>query len=1195
MNWTPAQKQILAMPVNLCVLAGAGSGKTMTLVELVIRYLDGELSPESDPDLRRVLALTYTEKAAREMRDRIRISLNDRIKTTPPNRKGFWERQRGLLDRAQIGTIHGFCSKVIRQHGPLIGVDPDFSIIEDEKDFHNDLRRNTLLNWIKEESEDLLGLLDHYAWISVGRGRGLDRILAAVYGHGRTFGRKALPAESVEIPIQEQLVRLHESAELIDRMLDADEFPRDKGYVQKLIQFARYVHQTDFSDAPRDPAPFLAQLAQVVKGNWYRAKPAKEIALTAVQALTAETSRRLALPVYARISQLARDMEKVEAREKERLGLLDFDDLLLETRELLANHPFVRQRYKERFDLVLVDEFQDTNRLQADLVAYLVEKLGAETIPGPGESPVGHLEPEPRKLVVFGDPKQSIYRFRGAEVAVFDRFKQYLTEDGQARMIPLDTNFRSQKRLVDFFNAFFSGIMEKTRPFESEYGEHDRQRRYRQDQGPGPGAVLLVAPKGRNASESRGLEAAALASYIREIVSGRVEINIGDGKGRAQAADIAVLLRRFTHLKAYERAFQNLGLPYYTVRGRGFYQCPEVWDLINLLLYLMNPDRTPSLLGVLRSPLFGLTDDLITRLVWPEPMAGPVEPDDLLFPGARRRISHLPAEESDQVQRSLDIIARLKSRSERAFPAELVESAVEETDYLAVLIALDQGRQKVANVKRFIEIMRDLPQSSQASPTGLTDFLEARLEDTGDDPEALVADDTGAVRIMTIHQAKGLQFPVVFVPDCGQSRRAGANGPVLFGPDDRFALRFTHPDTRERCEGPAFQEFLEEERARENAEHQRLLYVAATRAQDHLVFSGTEDSGKPGTWLHDLEAFAEVNQNLLAGISEPGPGAPVTVPPNASLSDQDPLFAGNTAGPLPEPGTRAREIMTGCLDRRTPRPDRLTLSVTGLSQYLDCPRRFYLESVLGLPAISALPGEENGQASHISPREMGNIFHGLMERLDLDHIPSGKQLQRIIEDEAAHQGVQELPGEHHVNSLAAGMNHFLSSPWGADMLKAHGQGGILLREAPVLLKLEAGDGAPALALTGEIDLFYIVPDGPARIIDYKFAPPGHTRRYQAQLKTYALALSRIGLSRKLEAGLFFVEPGQGTPAPLELESGWMVAFEAQLRAAAQEIARMSGRGGEGPAVRRPCPDPGCGLAYMCEDPSRTGDATCYEH
>lgn len=1182
MPWTDKQLQALDFEKNQCVIAGAGSGKTMTLVELILRLLEGATPDSSEKiEISNILALTYTEKAAREMRDRIRISLNDRIENDPDNHE-YWLKQRHLLDRAQISTIHSFCLKILRQYGLEAGLDPDFNVLDADRDFLADAHKEALLDLLEQEDEDLIALLDYFPWLSRGRSRGLDSILTALSNNERTFGRSVKPAGINPGPLDEALDDLHRAVDMIDEFMAAGKIKPGKAYfdiIAKFVARAKEILDNNSSDIDK-----IADLQDGLKGNWYAAKPARDLASASLAAFVAERDRRLALPLKENLLSLSRKIGVEIDTIKENAQLLDFDDLLLKTRDMLARNANIRAILKQTYRVVMVDEFQDTNRLQADILAFIVEPenlfqaVDFDDLPT-DLSAMDVLPMEERRLVVFGDPKQSIYRFRGAEVGVFQRLKHSISTSGGS-IIDLNKNFRSQKKLVDFYNKFFSAAMTGDGEFNTGFTSLDVQKWARKDNTADPAVSVLNIPPGGKSAEERSMEAYALAEHINSLLAGQKNVLVTDQGLPPKPADIAILLRRFTHLKVYEQALQKLSLPYYTVRGRGFYQCQEVFDLINLMFFLADPQNSPALLGILRSPLIGLTDDSITRMAWPGYISAPIDICAYFNEPVKNPPADMPEEQKNALTSAQALFANLSAMSGRSFTHELIEAAIEETQYLAVLLSGRQGEQKVANVKRFIEILRKLPGQALYCPIEASIFLKKRLADQKDDPEAAAsAEEDRSIRIMTIHQAKGLQFPIVIIPDSGQKAksRGGKGGIALFGPDSSLTIRFKDPLTGQKIIPGDYQLLSKEEEMREREEHLRLLYVAATRACDHLVFSGTVHKTKGAdddSWLAKVNAFAADHPEMVKSIVPDE-----QLPSDESISifnyniecSHENVGEGSGDGPMVDAFRRA--FFKPSLQAHV-----VNVTATGLAQYLTCPRQYFMEQILGLPQKNVNGDSDRGDA--LTPREKGLVFHLLMEYLDLKKDPEIGELEKTAAEKAFRFNTKISRGES--NEIARRIMEFAQNPWGRDMFRSRDN--LVQRETPVWLKIDSSGPGPDMILTGEIDLFYVTPEKTARVIDYKYAEPEKAKRYEPQIRAYALALKKAGLSSRLEAGLYFAAEEKGIIKEILFNEDWDRQFEILLQKTAEEIGVMTLPGAAPPERRETCPNPGCGWEWACHNP-----------
>ena len=1177
--WTENQKQALAFKGNQCLVAGAGSGKTLTLVELVLRLVAGRVPGRAGRvNLDEILALTYTEKAAREMRDRVRAALNGKIRESEGDDHTFWVAQRRLLDRSQITTIHSFCLQVLREFGLEAGLDPDFSIQDNSRDFLTEVRREELLEILSRDDDDILKLLDYYPWLTRGRADGLDALVSAVQTHARTYGCRVGPGESNPVMVAGWNRQLTESLKEIDALMASGSLKPGKNYFNIIKTFVQAVR--DGLTAGWSEEKWLEEsprLKALITGNWQKAKNAKDQASQALETLESELRRRQLHFLLDKLERISRQLNEAVGKAKESRGLLDFDDLLLHTRALLAENLSVRQKLKQRYLVILVDEFQDTNRLQADIIACLLEPLD-RALPVPdGRSALDILSREEGRLVIFGDPKQSIYGFRGAEVTVFHQVKEALTGTGGQdadRVISLADNFRSQKRLVEFFNAFFPQVMSGPTYSAETYDKLDRQKGRRPNLNGQPAVELIKLETSGPEVENRDTEAGVLAARLKTILDGRSGIKVEEDGRDPQPGDVTILLRRFTHLTAYEKALRRAGLPFYTVRGKGFYQTPEVGDLFNLVSYLADPSQGPALLGVLRSPLFGLDDATLTRLAWPPDSAHVPLTDYFSLETPPAWPKHLPEDRKASLERARQVLSSLCARAGFLFPAELVEEAVEQTDLLAVLLALPQGEQKVANVQRFIENARALPVDGLFAPGMLVRFLEKRLADRQDDPEAqTIMEDAPAIRIMTIHQAKGLEFPIVCLPDTGQGPRVNA-GSILFGPGDRYSMRFRDLETDETCTTENYRRFKELAAERENAEYFRLLYVALTRARDHLIVSGnSKKRSGDDSWLAHLDRFAQENPDMVRVLEPFLEEAAEVVSPAFS----------------PEPICRSVETITPDQDsislvkRVLETPDftvtEVSVNVTTLSQYLTCPRRYYLEYVMNSADEQAGEGEESPTGTdEFSPRRKGILFHHMLEQLDLEHPADRARMESTMVGRARSEGWIVSPKDR--LSVMRLVERFLDSDWGRDLL--HSRDNLVQRELPLWLKIDpAVPGQPSMVLTGVIDLLYVTPEGRARIVDYKYSAHAETGRYEAQIKCYALALIKAGLSRHIEAGLYFTHEKGSVLRPIDLADGWERGFEDDLRRAAAGLAELEASQAIEPAPMADCQNMNCPFRNTC--------------
>jgi ATP-dependent helicase/nuclease subunit A len=748
---------------NLAVTAGAGTGKTTLLVEKILRkvLVDGV-------DLRRVLALTFTEKAANEMRQRLREKLEAAGKA-------------GGLDRAEIGTIHSFCAHVLREFPIEAGVAPDFKVDEGPV-----FRRRFDEAWPR--------WLDRELGPDARRPRAWQEVLARV-----------------------KLETLRELA----RGLASFAIPEERGDAEKTLRLFT-------AEAARE----VPELAAALEGR--EAPPARKprkapplygIALRLAQDVAARDDK-LAARALALVSDFAREFR----RDFLAAGYVSFEGMLALTHDLFRNPDFagVPALLKEKYEYILVDEFQDTDPVQGEIIQRLAEGPDGRLVPG--------------KLFLVGDPKQSIYGFRGADIVAYQALVDRILAEGGEPVV-LSTNFRSHAGILEPVNAVFRDVIRENGRLQPRY-EPIEPAPGRAPALPGPHLeIVLVEDAG--AQESRETEAEAIAEWI-------------DAHRGLPFRDVAVLFRALTDVTLYIEALRSHGIPYVVEGEKFFYGTSEVIDFVNLLRAIANPHDRIAVAGVLRSPYGALKDqDLYARRDAPDYLAA----------------ADLPI---------LRFLKRWYEMSGRVSVPELIDAIFRESYALEIAQAGYHGEQATANL---LKLRRKAAELEAQGGSTLREFLDGarqairELEEEGESP---LADETlDAVRILSIHKAKGLEFPVVILPDLHRlSVRA----------DDRV-VRFDWP-TRTlgvrldgACDaGGAALAFLDRERRRE--EWKRLLYVAVTRAREVLVMLGSAQY-KPETYLALLMPELERRARVVRRPYRPPSLSPPPPAPEGEKPDWD--------------------------------------------------------------------------------------------------------------------------------------------------------------------------------------------------------------------------------------------------------------------------------------------------------------------
>ncbi|MGD8564653.1 MAG: UvrD-helicase domain-containing protein, partial [Desulfarculaceae bacterium] len=957
-----------ALDTNLCLTAGAGAGKTRRLVQTYLDLLQGTGHAKPlDPE--QIVAITFTERAADEMRTRVMGQVAQMA--SEGGRGRDWQELLARLEWAPISTIHGFCAAILREFGTSLGLDPDFQVMD--ADQFSDLLAQIIGDLLREAlagtdlSPNLARLLRHY---SFSGDFGLPGILASIYAALSTMG--ASPKQARQRTAQAHAQALETAPGLVQDLgriipslpeeLQARKINPETQYGRKMLELGQKWPELA-QDLLGDPLhqSALAQMDELCKGNWSKAKDLKDQIRQTLDLLLSLRPVPAAAALADDLLVLVQEVSQRVDTELHRLAALSFDHLLLGTRELLLHDRQALQELRGRWQALLIDEYQDVNPVQGQ-IAYLLAGMAQP----PGWEPrQGDQVP---KLMVVGDRKQSIYAFRGADVGLFSRTMAEFesgAEAGQVQALP--NNFRSCHQLVEFFNRLFGQVFEHT---AAPYPESEVFVRFRPDDEQQPARshpqglyghpleiIKIPGPEDLPLAAWRELEAKALARYLKYLVEDK----------KVPPGHIAVLFRRLTQVKVYEQALSQAGIDYYTVRGQGYYGCQEISDLLMALKVVLQPGDDLALASFLRSPLAGLSDESLLCLCYAQP------PQRMRLSLALEQEAVLPEglgqSQQRRWQRACRLIKGLTQMARRLQPAELLEYLLEATDLIPILLPTPGGEQKAANIRKLIEMARD-PEPGQAQ--GAEAFcarLQALVESPPQEAQApLMGEEAQVVRFITVHQAKGLQFPVVVLPDLAGQQRQGDRLPPP-GPGGLVGIAPRDPATHHTQKTSIYNELRDRERASQDAEIARLFYVACTRAEEKLVFclNQAKKQGPWGKWVQDMvrgdPLCREVDtESLPSSSAEKSSGLALSWP---GLLPPEP-------GPKQEEG---RVLVRRCLEPE-PMPCHLVrLSVSAWEDWFKCPRLFYFTNILGLD-LAALPAlaAKDSQGPAYSAR-LGSLVH----------------------------------------------------------------------------------------------------------------------------------------------------------------------------------------------------------------------------
>jgi ATP-dependent helicase/nuclease subunit A len=846
-------QQLLAVETwdkDVLVTAGAGSGKTRTLVARYMALLERGVSP------RKMAAITFTEKAAREMRNRVRSHVEQRVKESVSFEDQIhWQNLQAQMDSARIGTIHSLCAEMIRTHPVEACVDPDFSVLEEGQAaaLKAEAVQDTLA-WAtgQEETAALFG------FFSTSR---LSELLHFILDHRLDMSSVLIDLEALDrgwdlclLEIMAFITRedVLDGVRLLKTLDNHGELVSDAGekFAEQVRAFFSTWHTLLLALEDEDLILAAQTLFQIRREHMRMniGKKASHAKMT-LREIREIFDEYLAPWVGgARSSDLApneeleRQMEKVLPRleilltyamSSYRAALdatysLDFDDLECKALEILQ-HDSIVKHWQLELQSVLVDEYQDTNARQQQIIQALCAGRSGS-------------------LFVVGDARQSIYRFRGADVTVFRRLQEELKE-AKGAVVELDLTFRAHPGLLRTLDGLLAPILgTEDLPDVLYHVPYTRMESARDKAGDGIRLPFIefLCGIGPSAEEARPVTAQILVQRLVEMYA--------EGQIRSWD-DVALLFRASAGFQPYEEALESAGIPFVTVAGRGFYNRPEIRDLLNILKALADPEDDLAMAGLLRSPAFALSDAAIYQLRWDGTDCRSI------WEALGGDLSELSSPDRECAERAHRIVASLIPLVDRLTVAELIKGLIDLTDYRAVM-ASSQSR-LWRNVDK---LLRDAHKSGIHRVRAFLDYIQT-LRDVGVREGEAPAEAEGSVQLMTIHRAKGLQFEIVVLADASRGSSSRAQVAYL-SPGIGLSVK---PDRMD--EASLIAKLAQWKDKRETlAEEHRLLYVALTRAREKVLINGYLSETRGGLsawgWLKEFFEVIDIELPSLADMQD---------------------------------------------------------------------------------------------------------------------------------------------------------------------------------------------------------------------------------------------------------------------------------------------------------------------------------------
>ncbi|MCK8817591.1 UvrD-helicase domain-containing protein [Natroniella sulfidigena] len=891
-EFTAEQAQaVITLDKNLAINAGAGSGKTRVLTE---RYLEILLRPVAEGGLmyqqdalNKIIAITFTKKAAGEMKDRIRerfeqyLSQNSDQLSSKESEWIFYILDN--LNQGRISTIHSLCSEILRKYFFKAGVRADFRVLEGIEEER--LKDEAIINVIdrirgsseQEVYQDLWQLtfsygkrksVDLFKSMLTIRGR-LDELLVSrdsnqingdlgelVYDINLRVIKDYLADEEIQGMIQaldqyqpqnesegvivvKKIIKLYEN--LASKLSEYSKDQKNNTKLELLELHFELIRCFYNFDKDKELSIYRAMTA----GDWEGGNQSK-LAVNKLHKrlrsailelmphkngtpiiVTEQDDALLEPEILGSILRIYQLIKEEYQHLKESKGYLDYLDLEQQTVELFKQDYDLVQQLRAEFSFIMVDEFQDTNPLQWQIVGPLVTVDRS------------YQELAPNKLFLVGDPKQSIYGFRRADIRIFNQVLEEISPTKKEdQVIKLKDNFRSNQGIIDFVNLVFAKIMVEENEYDVAYQSLDYGRGVRfseevREQLDSHLEILATAkPDSDQDYSSAEAEGETIASKIKWLVNNsQKKIAKDGGKVAVDYGDIAILIRSRTRLKAYEEALEAYNIPYQTVSGVGFYQRQEIYDIYLALKSLIFPQDDLTTFGLMRSPLFALSDDQLFSLM--------VDSKNYRFTDESllERVFKIDQQSKERFNRWLELRNRVSI--DRLIDTILIDCGA----YRSYL-----SGQRLANLEKLLKEAAEFSYHNEGDLYKFVKELELLINNQEQEETAEVAEsgEQGKVRLMTIHASKGKEFPVVFLANMNSRLRSNTSTIICDEIENKnyLGLRYYNEQLKKE-ENFTYGILKQELKKRELMEEKRVFYVAVTRAEEMLFLSGVVDEKKP--------------------------------------------------------------------------------------------------------------------------------------------------------------------------------------------------------------------------------------------------------------------------------------------------------------------------------------------------------------
>ena len=1112
---------------TMAISAGAGSGKTRVLVERYIRIVLDGLA-----EIDEILAITFTKKAASELKSRVRERLQEVFQSGKGEKKIIAEKALRKIDSAPISTIHSFCQSILKENAIEAGLEPNFRVLDssESKIMNNEIISRLISNFLHTDDEDELFLIHsiklnglyELAHMALNDRYRLNKALETsaelvTDGLYNDTTDRIFENEYNSLSQQPEWINASENLSNCKPTDDSDRLAIIRQIVlnqfESLSEEAGLGRKFELLSSIRDSISLrYGKSALWKKGEKDIVKESLKtirekiddflgVGKAEFQLMHSESIEKLLSGTLKLVGRLHKEFDGV----MESMGALDYNGLLFKAMQLLSEQKNIAEQYNSQYKQILVDEFQDTDDIQMEIIRILVSK--------------GKNRPV---LFLVGDENQSIYKFRGAEVS---NFRKMMKEVGLDKPDYLSTNYRSQPELIEFQNSFFRSLLSDNEGgYENKLGKMESHRKSNGEEQ----KIQLLMPVLEDDDEAtiREKEADILASHILSIVGRKKTETEGEEEKFIEYRDIGILLRKVTQVQTILDKFNDFGIPYYFNTRKGFYDKYEIVDLLNLMRVIEFRRDDYSLASLLRSPIVGLSDNTLFIM-------GVTGSFTTAFNDGNGEL--FSEVEKEKFVRAKKIISDLREAKDRLNLSKFIQKIIDEINYIPFLLSSKDGEQKALNVYKLQEIVFRLEEGGVKTFGDLMEKLNRIQNLEISEGEAFSnAEGDDVVAIMTVHSAKGLQFPVVYLPDLNstvtnKSRLFYYDGSIGFG------YRLIHGN---RVEIDIIGWSLKKlDKIKDISETRRLLYVSMTRAEDYLFFAGAREkkketltSPRKGSWLKEImEGIGLDSDDETDTVQFNG----LTIPIVKELKEV------KAADLKKKPVKLSPEILksTKYIEPIKAKHYPVRITPTVFMKYIECPKKYELSEIFGIEEPDKTESK-SGKSEPASGKKFGDLAHKFLSQLKFQEEEFDSLIDKMLRKD-------EIIGkleEKYADELKRIVERFRKTEI-FQQLKSLPEESIK-REENFFIEFDG------VIIEGTIDLMYEFNER-WNLLDYKTDVVDKDQlnkkleHYKPQLLLYAKAIKDITNDYPLRTSIFFTR--LGVEQELRVNDDSIAQVENQLR------------------------------------------------